>query len=214
MNLKLRERTTLNVWPAFADMAICIVLILIFFLSFQFLRTASKILVENDQAKMEENFKERFKGKMEKKIIKIRVDGNLQRFVFSDEILFEPGSAVFKPEGIEILRKVGEIFKSSRNLYENIHIEGHTDNIPIGRSIMWKFPTNWELSSARATSVVRFFEDEVRINPALLSATGFSEYQPIAKNEFDNKGEPSGNPLNRRIEIVLVYSEKKFLGQD
>jgi chemotaxis protein MotB len=115
----------------------------------------------------------------------------------SDQILFDSGSAVIKPEGVEILRAVGEIIKARLGNLE-VQIGGHTDNIPIaaGRRA---FATNWALSAARAVNVVQFLEEEVDIDAARMSAVGYGEHRPIAGNDT-----PEGRALNRRIEIVLV----------
>jgi chemotaxis protein MotB len=82
---------------------------------------------------------------------------------------------------------------------KRIQVEGHTDNVRIVSSLKKKFPTNWELSTARATEVVRYLQEAGGIAPKLLSATGYSEYQPVAPNDTDE-----GKHKNRRIEIVLL----------
>jgi chemotaxis protein MotB len=79
-----------------------------------------------------------------------------------------------------------------------IRIEGHTDAIPISGSLAQRYPTNWELSAARAINVARYLQKEA-INPALLSAAGFGEFKPVADNAT-----VEGRAKNRRIEIVLV----------
>lgn len=216
MKARMRTHADVNIWPpGFTDIAITMILILVFFIFCQFLLTASKILarieIETGQEKIRREFEKTFKQKIKNKTISIVADGNLQRFRFSDKILFDEGQAILKYEGKEILTKVGRIFRARSNLYNGIHIEGHTDNIPIGAGLKWRYSTNWELSSARATSVVRLFQDEIGIKPDLLSATGYSEYQPIGINKFDRESKPLGNPLNRRIEIVLIYSEAQSL---
>jgi chemotaxis protein MotB len=113
-----------------------------------------------------------------------------------DEILFDSGEAVIKPAGLEVLRKVGGILKKAEG--REIEVRGHTDNVPIAAQLAKRYPTNWELSTARATNVARFLQDEVRIDPALLSATGFGEYRPRVPNDTDD-----GRRRNRRIEILL-----------
>ncbi|MFQ5445098.1 MAG: OmpA family protein, partial [Nitrospinales bacterium] len=110
-----------------------------------------------------------------------------------------PGKALFKP-GTAVLAKnsqrvLNEIIKVVRNypLY-NINIQGHTDDTPISTE---KFPTNWELSSVRATAVLRFFIDK-EIDPKRLTATGFADMFPLVSNETE-----LGRSKNRRVEIVL-----------
>ncbi len=117
-----------------------------------------------------------------------------------DEILFDSGSARIKPEGREVLRRLGEMLKARTD--KAIVIEGHTDNVPIAGALAERFPSNWELSTARATSVVRFLQDEVGVQPERLSAVGFGPYRPVASNNT-----PEGRARNRRIEIKLVPLE-------
>ncbi len=113
-----------------------------------------------------------------------------------DEVLFDSGEVAIKPAGLDVLQRVGQILKKAEN--RNIDVEGHTDNVPIGVELAKRFPSNWELSAARATNVARFLQDTVKIDPKLLSATGYSEYQPRAPNTT-----AEGRRLNRRIEILL-----------
>lgn len=113
-----------------------------------------------------------------------------------EKILFDSGSAVIKKNGRKVLDRMAGILKNVAG--QQIKVEGHTDNVPIGPTIIDKFSTNWELSTARATTVVRYLQER-GINPSVLSAEGYSEYRPVAPNDTDeNKSK------NRRIEIVLV----------
>lgn len=114
-----------------------------------------------------------------------------------EKILFDSGKAEIKPRGLEILTRVGEILKNTKD--KQIRVEGHTDNVPIGPALAAKFPTNWELSTARATVVARYFQDKVGIAAERLAAAGFAEYRPVAPNTT-----PEGKAQNRRIEIILA----------
>ena len=113
-----------------------------------------------------------------------------------DAILFDSGKAEIKSDGLVVLGKVIEILKTVND--KAIRIEGHTDGIPISGSLAQRYPTNWELSAARAINVARYLQKEA-INPALLSAAGFGEFKPVADNAT-----LEGRAKNRRIEIVLV----------
>jgi chemotaxis protein MotB len=113
-----------------------------------------------------------------------------------DAILFDSGRAEIKPDGLVVLGKVIEILKSVDD--KAIRIEGHTDAIPISGSLTQRYPTNWELSAARAINVARYLQKQA-INPAHLSAAGFGEFKPVADNATIE-----GRAKNRRIEIVLV----------
>ncbi|MCX7792811.1 MAG: OmpA family protein [Thermodesulfovibrionales bacterium] len=120
-----------------------------------------------------------------------------------EKILFDSGSAEIKREGKKVLDRVFEILKNVKD--RQINIEGHTDNVPISPRLAHRFPTNWELSTARATNVVRYLQER-GIDPSVLSATGYAEYRPVASNETEE-----GRAKNRRIEIVLVPLELKKL---
>ena len=130
----------------------------------------------------------------------VRIVGD--RFVFSSEVLFALGSADLSAEGASELMKVGQILNEiMSDIPENINwvirVDGHTDNSPIRNSIF--FADNWELSQARALSVVRFMISELYIPPARLSANGFGEFQPL--NPADT---PEARAQNRRIELKLT----------
>lgn len=114
-----------------------------------------------------------------------------------NEILFDSGQAEIKPEGMDVLRRVGEILKGVTD--RQIIVQGHTDYVQIGSRLAQRYPTNWELSSTRAVNVVRFLQQEVGVDPTRLAATGFSEYRPRAENATEE-----GRRLNRRIEILLA----------
>jgi len=98
---------------------------------------------------------------------------------------------------LKILERVGKVLKNTKN--KIIRVEGHTDNVAIKPPLLEKFPSNWELSTARATNVVRFLQDKVGIEPVRLEAIGMSEYHPVATNKT-----PAGRSKNRRIEINLM----------
>jgi len=114
-----------------------------------------------------------------------------------DEILFDSGRTTIKPQGLEVLERVGSIFLNIKD--QSISIEGHTDNVPIGPELLNKYPTNWDLSVARASTVAKYLQEKIGIDPTLLSARGYGEYQPIASNAIED-----GRARNRRIEIVLI----------
>ena len=114
-----------------------------------------------------------------------------------DKVLFDSGRTEIKPNGLKVLKRVGEILKEVEG--KIIVVEGHTDNVPITNpAVKRKYPTNWELSTARATTVVRYLQEEAGIDPKNLVATGYSEYRPVADNSTDE-----GKSRNRRIEIIL-----------
>ncbi|MCE9673116.1 OmpA family protein [Myxococcus stipitatus] len=127
-------------------------------------------------------------GKIELSEMKGRMTVQLK-----DKILFASGSARVGKEGTEALNKIAEALKTVTG--KIIRVEGHTDDIPIGSG---QFPTNWELSLARAMAVVRALQDS-GVDPTMLSAAGYGQYQPIVPNDSAEH-----RSQNRRIEIVLA----------
>lgn len=117
-----------------------------------------------------------------------------------DRILFPSGEADITPAGLRILQRVGDVLKTTEG--KIIRVEGHTDNVAISERLRSTFPTNWELSTARASNVVRFLQDSVGIDPTRLQAVGLSEYHPVASNTT-----VKGRSQNRRIEIALLPVE-------
>ncbi len=124
-----------------------------------------------------------------------------------DRVLFDSGRAFVKPAGLKVLKQMSDIHKSVDD--KQIRIEGHTDNVPIGIKLQERFPTNWELSTARATSVVRYLIEKGEIVPDNISAVGYADTRPIASNE-----EEAGRQVNRRIEIVLYPKDLKDLASE
>jgi len=113
-----------------------------------------------------------------------------------EAVLFDSGQAEIKSNGLEVLQKVIDILQEVHD--RTIRIEGHTDNVPIGGALARKYPTNWELSAARAVNVARFLQER-GIDPENLAAVGYGEYHPVAGNDT-----PEGRAKNRRIEIILA----------
>lgn len=114
-------------------------------------------------------------------------------------ILFDSGRADVRPEGLVILNKMVETLKNVSD--KSICIEGHTDMVQITRALARTFPTNWELSAARAINVAKFLQQQ-GIDPRNLSAAAFAEHKPVADN-----GTKEGRAKNRRIEITLVAKD-------
>lgn len=113
-----------------------------------------------------------------------------------EKILFDSGSAEIKKDGKKVLERVAGILKKVTD--KQVRVEGHTDNVPISPRLAERFPSNWELSTARATMVARYLQNK-GIDPKLLSAAGYSEYKPVSPNDSDE-----GKAKNRRIEIALI----------
>ena len=144
---------------------------------------------------------EDLKKKLEKEIqegqVQITEMKNRLTVTMVDQILFASGSAQVGKKGKAVLDKVVTILKDVKD--KRIEVDGHTDNVPIVSSLKKRFPTNWELSTARATEVVRYLQEPGGIEPRLFSASGLSEFQPVPPNDTEE-----GKHKNRRIEIVLL----------
>jgi chemotaxis protein MotB len=137
------------------------------------------------------------KGEIEKGEIKVTQIRNSLSVNLVEKILFDSGRAEIKPKGKEVLKRVANTLRNIKD--KEIRIEGFTDNVPIGESLRDRFPTNWELSSQRATNVLRYLEEEGGVDGHLLSAVGYGPYHPKAGNDT-----PEGRSENRRIEILLA----------
>jgi chemotaxis protein MotB len=117
--------------------------------------------------------------------------------VMNEMVLFDSGSAAITRNGSKVLDRVARILKKVKN--NQVRIEGHTDSATIGAKIINKFPSNWDLAAARATSVVKYLESKGKLDPKLLAIAGYGPHQPLAENDTEK-----GRKMNRRIEIALV----------
>jgi chemotaxis protein MotB len=173
-------------------------------------------LEENERKRLEEennkltnqaeelaNYKSEFFGQLRTVLMgqeRVRIVGD--RFIFSSEVLFSAGRSDLSKEGKSEILNVTEILSSiMNNIPENIdwviRVDGHTDDAPLSGT--GKFKDNWELSQARALSVVKYMIEELNFSGSRLAANGFGEYQPISLEDT-----PEARALNRRIEIKLT----------
>ncbi|MGE3267745.1 MAG: OmpA family protein [Chloroflexota bacterium] len=111
-------------------------------------------------------------------------------------LLFDSGKSDLKPRGMTLLDTLSERLRTMPN---EIRVEGHTDNIPIATPL---YPSNWELSSARATTVSRYFVEHNDIAPNRVSAAGFGEFRPVAPNDSRE-----GRARNRRVDLVVLFPQ-------
>jgi len=114
-----------------------------------------------------------------------------------DKILFDSGDAQISKRGEEVLARVGAVLARVED--KQIQVAGHTDGAPISARLADRYPSNWELSTSRATNVVRFLEEKAHVPPRRLVASGYGPFHPIASNAT-----PAGRARNRRIEILLT----------
>ena len=150
---------------------------------------------------------ERLSGLLSDKLIKsLQADFEIEitqtsqgiRLSFEDQVLFEFGKADINPAGFTML---DQIAKAIKKVPKAVRVEGHTDNIPIQTA---RFPSNWELSVARAVKVVKYFTEVGNVDPHRLSAVGYRESRPVVANDT-----ASNRAKNRRVEILLITEDKE-----
>ena len=143
---------------------------------------------------------DRLSQEIKDKQVKLQMMDKGLVITFLADVLFDSGKAVIKPETFNALDKVARVLKENVP-HLNVGIEGHTDNVPIKYS-GWK--SNWELSTARALSVLHYLVDDKGINPERVSAIGYGEYRPVASNSSVEERQ-----LNRRVEVVIIPKVSK-----
>jgi chemotaxis protein MotB len=146
-----------------------------------------------------DNLQEKMKDEIAKGEISLSQSGGRLRVDMVDKILFDSGEAVISKRGEGVLARVGGVLATMDD--KQIQVSGHTDSNPISEKLTTQFPTNWELSVARAVNVVRFLEEKASVPAKNLIATGYGQHHPIASNKS-----ASGRARNRRIEILLTPS--------
>lgn len=159
------------------------------------IQTQEKVIEDfsRSRKKIEENLRDQIAAKD----VKIEeMEGKL-KVTFLDKILFSTGSDKINKPGQLALMKIAESLREGA--FDQIVVEGHTDDVPIGPALADRFPSNWELSAARAIAVVRFLEEKAGLDPNRLAAGAYSFHRPLASNEKE-----SGRSKNRRIEIILA----------
>ena len=153
---------------------------------------------EKDQAaQMSKSLENEMRADLESKDVTIsKLQGKLTVNIL-DRVLFDSGEAVLKPAGETVMRKIAALLATHTNL--QIQVIGHTDNVPIHTA---RFPSNWELSTARALAAVHFLTEHAGVDPRRVGAVGYGEYRPVADNST-----PEGRAQNRRIAITILPDE-------
>ena len=160
-------------------------------------------LTELEKAKTE--LEDRLKNEIGGKQVKVEMQDRGLVITFVAEVLFDSGKDKLRGDALETLNKVSGVLNTTVR-YLSIGIEGHTDNVPIKHS-GWK--SNWELSTARAVSVLHYLADQEAIAPERLSATGYGEYRPVASNDIKEDRQK-----NRRVEIVILPKTTQTKSKD
>ncbi|MCX7911082.1 MAG: OmpA family protein, partial [Endomicrobia bacterium] len=143
--------------------------------------------------------------KIKQKIDNYVLENRLEKFVstkitqkegliisFSEKYMFDSGKADIYDEAKEVIKNIASLLLDEPN---RISIEGHTDNTPINTP---EFPSNWELSTKRATNVLKYLLEELKFDPKRLTAAGFGEWHPVAPNDT-----PENKAKNRRVDLIV-----------
>ncbi len=150
---------------------------------------------EVKQANAYQTLSQQLQGEVKSQQVQIQQLQNQMKVTMVDTLLFPEGGYVINRKGEETLDKIVPALRNIKS--GRIVIEGHTDNVPIGPALRQRFPSNWELSSARATDVLRYLASK-GVPQNVLAAEGFGDSRPIASNAT-----PEGRAKNRRVEIVI-----------
>ena len=164
----------------------------------------AKQITENPSASTRQM--EEIQDQIQEKVAEEGLGGSIQTTLderglmirFTDTVLFDLGKANIKPEAIPVLGVVAEEIAAVSNA---VRVEGHTDPTPIHTA---EFPSNWELSTARATAIVHFMIESGGIPPDRMSAAGFAFYHPVAPNNT-----PENRTRNRRVDVIILRSEEE-----
>ena len=195
----LTDPVTMRPFPAFVDALAATLLVLVFVITLLSIYSG-RVLDELDgrekareaQSRLDEDFALLVAAEG----MKIEREGSEIRILLPERLLFDSGEADPSVEGAALLDRLGPHLQSMTQ--GQIFVEGHTDDLPIHGALEREFATNWELSTARATRVVRRFVTEGRVDASRLTASGFAETRPVASNDTEE-----GRATNRRIEIRI-----------
>lgn len=139
---------------------------------------------------------------VDRDLVRLRRDRFWLEVEINTSLLFASGSAALSSDARPVVRQIGAIVEG---LPVRVYVEGHTDELPIQTGA---YPSNWELSAARAASVVRLFAD-MGTAPERMAAVGFGEHQPVADNDT-----VAGRQANRRVVIVIMAGRERIVSRD
>jgi flagellar motor protein MotB len=242
MKLRALNEADFDVWPAFTDFVtsvLFIVIVFVFGILFSSIARSSseEDLMKQRQQRVKDQLERELNRGAERRVEIPPADGNLQRIILQlDEqgrggVLFERGQARLSPDGKNLLDKIIGVLEPNRDEYDTVQVEGHTDDVPVHSA---SFPSNWELSAARAGAVVNYILEErphpghQQLEPWRFSANGRGEFRPYSMGDNDmslryRETSHLGRSLdyvsaanedderarrNRRIEIILTYKVK------
>ena len=197
------DEATVSFWPGLIDLVTSALMV---FLLLSFVQTVlnvdqlEAVITQAQQARFLKEFQAEFRPELDAGTISVDRHVNYLQITFSDRVLFASADHRLRPRGREMLRRCARLFgRPGASGYRQIQVEGHTDSLPLRRET---YPAdNWELSTARALSVVRFLRRTGDVPEGVLSANGYADQRPVAPNDT-----VAGRAKNRRIEIRLFFS--------
>ena len=196
---RLSDPVTMRALPSFVDALAAMLLVLVFVITILSI-FSGKVLDEIDgrerAREAESKLDAEFAVLVAAEGMEIETDGTEIRILLPERLLFESGQAEIRSEGLKLIDSLGP--KLSEMTRGAIFVEGHTDDRPITGRLVERFPTNWELSTARATHIVRRLVAVSELEPSRLTASGMADTRPVASNDTEQ-----GRSRNRRIEIRI-----------
>jgi chemotaxis protein MotB len=149
-----------------------------------------------EKLEMIKEFEEMIKKENLGELVEVQINESGVQLRLGDRLLFDVGRAELKPEAYKVLSGIAELLKKD---FETLYVEGHTDNTPINTR---EFPSNWELSTARALRVLKYFYQVQHLDPKKLAAVGHGEHRPLVPNTS-----PENKAKNRRVEISIKWGQ-------
>ena len=162
----------------------------------QGLSEQEKRQLEAEMELIEFQLNSRLEDQVQRNEVLIQKVKDLTVIKIGEESLFPSGEAYLTKKGTRVARELAKTLEQFPGFH--VTVEGHTDPLPIGKSLKSKYFSNWELSTARATNLVRYLVYGLKMDPSRLSAAGYAQYRPIASNDTKK-----GRAQNRRIRIVV-----------
>lgn len=191
------------VWPGLVDLvtsAFMVFVLVTFVQTVMNVDELEALITRQQQLEFLELFEEEFSEQLARRVISVERHLNFLQITFTDHVLFDSGQDRLQPRGRAMLERCARLLRrASESGYRQIQVEGHTDSAPVRRT---DYPANnWELSTARAISVVRYLTRSGGLPPEVFSANGYADQRPVADNAT-----AAGRARNRRIEIRLFFA--------
>jgi chemotaxis protein MotB len=200
----------INFWPALIDLitSVFIVFILTSFLhDLLNVKNLEAMRTQSRQQKFLGVFREEFRSEIASGHVGVFSNLDFLQITFGDGVLFDNKEHQLQEQGRAVLQRCARVIREAGGSdFKQIQVEGHTDNRPLKQN---KYPSNnWELSTARAVSVVQFLSSEGRLPSGVFSASGYESYRPVASNDS-----PAGRASNRRIELRIFFAGQRRQAQ-